>query len=147
MGITGFDAALELGEAAAGGRRRRIAIYRGSFYVEGEHGGLMFIGSYRDYGIANPRVSLDLSGSFEWRGAMLEAGTGISRTGIFGDVFNAWTTVEVPLPGGLAVVLGADYDRWSFEESPYLIFLMDDSTPPWRFTFNVKKQLAIPLPK
>lgn len=42
----------------------------------------------------------------------------ISRTGIFGDVFNAWSTVEFPIPGHLAILLGVDYDRWSLEESP-----------------------------
>jgi hypothetical protein len=147
MGAVGLDGAVQYGEADDGRQRRRIASYRGSFYAEGEHASLMLSGSYRDYGISKPRMSLDLSGSVDWRGATLEAGTGISRAGVFGDLFNAYTTLEFPLPGDLSILLGADYDRWSFVDSPYLIFLeVDDAAPPWRFTVNVKRQLSLPMP-
>jgi hypothetical protein len=148
MGVFGVDVALQRGEAEDRLGRRDIASYRGSFYVEGERASLSLSGSYMDYGLSAPRLFLDLSGSVLWRGVTLEAGTGIARAGIFGDVFNGWMTLEVPVPGDLTVLLGADYDRWSFSESPYLIFLMDENpAPPWRFTFNVRKKLAIRLPK
>ena len=147
IGVFGIDTAAEYGEADDRLRRRSIASYRGSLYVEVEKASIMLSGSYRDYGVSSPRVSLDLSGSVEWRGATFEGGTGVSRAGIFGDVFNAWTTLDFPLPGNLSILLGADYDRWSFADSPYLIFLMDDdSTPPLRFTVNVRRKLSVPIP-
>ena len=145
--VAGLDAAVEYGEAHDGRRRRPIANYRGSVYLENETASLMLSGNYRDYGLSRPRLSLDASGSLTLRRATIEGGAGISRAGIFGDVASAWGTIEIPVRGDLTIMLGADYDRWSFEDSPYLVFLeADDSTPPWRFTFNVRRKLSVPLP-
>jgi hypothetical protein len=142
----GLDGAVEYGAANDGRRRRRIAGYRGSVYLEGEAASLMVGGNYRDYGVSRPRFSLDVSGSVLWRGATIEGGTGVSRAGIFGDVANVWTTLEFPVPGNLTIMLGADYDRWSLEDSPYLIFMTaDEVAPPWRFTFNIRRNLSLSL--
>ncbi len=143
----GVEGAIEIGEVNDGRRRRRIAGYRAAAYLEGERASLMVSGRYRDYAVSSPRLSLDVSGSLSWRGATIEGGSGISRAGIFGDVTNAWTTLEFPVPGDLTILIGADYDRWSFDDSPYFFFTGDDELAgPWRFTFNVRRKLSVPLP-
>ena len=144
---SGFDAGIEYGAVNAGPRVSRMVMYRGAIHAEGEKASLMVSGSYRDYGTSSPRLSLDVSTGWALRNATFEAGAGVSRAGIFGDVANAWGTVEFPVPGGFTLLLGADYDRWSFERSPYLIFMIDDApVSPWRFTFNVQRKLSVPLP-
>jgi hypothetical protein len=46
------------------------------------------------------------------------------------------------------LMVGVDYDRWAYENSPYLTFTPtgSDFAAPWRFTINVSKTVALPIP-
>ena len=104
--------------------------------------------SYRDYGLSRPRLSLDGSGSISWRKATFEGGAGAARAGIFGDLVNVWISAEFPLPGALTMMVGADYNRWNPDASPYLSFMVDEDheTAPWQFTFSVRRPIVVRLP-
>ena len=147
-GLFSVDGALEYGQSDDGRRDRRIANYRGRVSAEGDRFSVMVSGQYRDSGLSRPRSSIDLSGTLDWRDVSVEAGGGIAHSGLFGDLATFWSTVELPGLAGARLLLGVDYNRWSFASSPYLRLApdVDNGVPQWRFTISASRSLALRLP-
>jgi hypothetical protein len=147
-GLLFADGRLDLGETHSGGRSRQMRAYRAALHVDREPASLSLSTSYQDDGLRRARVRLDLSAAIEWRASTFEGGVGRGRGQLFGDTFSAWCSAEVPLPGGMRLMLGLDYDRWDFVSSPFLTFIPDpdDLAPPLRFSVNLKTNVSLPIP-
>lgn len=147
-GLLFADGRLDLGETQSGGRSRQTRAYRAALHVDREHASLSLSTSYHDDGLRRPRIRLDLSAAVEWRASTIEGGVGRGRGQLFGDTFSAWCSAEVPVPGGMRLMLGLDYDRWDFASSPFLTFVPDpdDLAPPLRFSVNLKTNVSVPIP-
>ena len=136
---------IEAGQAEANQQIHRIALYRGGLHVDLDSTAIMLGASYQDYGVQPPRARIDMSVSTTWRGITGEFGIGAGKSQLFGDDLAAWTTVDVPLPGAMALNIGVDYERWLYATSRYVTFVPDarELASPWRLTVSVSKHLAI----
>ncbi len=136
---------IEAGQAEANQQIHRIALYRGGLHVDLDSTAIMLGASYQDYGVQPPRARIDMSVSTTWRGITGEFGIGAGKSQLFGDDLAAWTSVDVPLPGAMALNIGVDYERWLYATSRYVTFVPDarDLASPWRLTVSFSKRLTI----
>ena len=147
FGPVELDVRAEVGENQRGEVIRPLRVYQARFSLGGEESSVWFMGSLVDHGFYAARTRADVGGDFALGKVRVEAGAGYGQGQLLGDLFAAWSSIEVPLPGALALLTGMDYVTWNYGASPYLTFAFDDEqVSPWRFNIGLRRAFGRPVP-
>jgi hypothetical protein len=146
FGPISFDARGEFGENERGGDVRPVRTYNARVSLDGEQASVWVMASRLDHGFQTARTRADVGGELTLGRLQVEAGAGYGKGQLLGNLFTAWSSLDIPLPGRMSLLTGIDYVRWDYDASPYLLLLLDDTPDsPWRFTVGVRRTFALPF--